>query len=131
MYEIGMPEVASRDVNTRTQLEAVVLGNDAQDANIPSVACENNTVLGSMSGEAIDLIGAFNNSQKCTYGNSCLNNGSKKSDSTPQLDLSLRRSHPSTPENQIGDERHTLNHSNGSAFSRWVSSLYLWLFFYD
>lgn len=117
MYEIGTLEAACRNVNTMTQPEAVVPENDGQGANVPSEACGNN-VLGSLSREAIDLIGAFDNSQKCTYGNSFSNNGTKKSDSMPQLDLSLRRSHPSSPENQVADERHTLNHSNGSAFSR-------------
>lgn len=117
----GTLEAACRDVNTMTQPEAVEPENDGQGANAPSEACGNNAILGSSSREAIDLIGVFDNSQKCTYGNSCSNNGTKKSDSIPQLDLSLRRSHPSSPEYQVADERHTLNHSNGSAFSRYIN----------
>lgn len=117
----GTLEAACRDVNTMTQPEAVEPENDGQGANAPSEACGNNAILGSSSREAIDLIGVFDNSQKCTYGKSCSNNDTKKSDSIPQLDLSLRRSHPSSPENQVADERHTLNHSNGSAFSRYIN----------
>ncbi|CBI23090.3 unnamed protein product, partial [Vitis vinifera] len=117
----GTLEAACRDVNTMTQPEAVEPENDGQGANAPSEACGNNAILGSSSREAIDLIGVFDNSKKCTYGNSSSNNGTKKSDSIPQLDLSLRRSHPSSPENQVADERHTLNHSNGSAFSRYIN----------
>lgn len=118
MDETGMLVAASRDLNAMTQPEAVEPEKDGQDANAHSEACGDNAVLGSSSREAIDLIGAFNNSQRCTYGNSCSNIGTQKCNSTPQLDLTLRRSHPSSPENHVADERHTLNHSNGSAFSR-------------
>ena len=71
--------------------------------------------------EAIDLIGAFDNYLKCTDGSIGSNAGTNKFDLLPQLDLSLRRSLPSVSVNQIADERHRLNHSDASAFSRLVS----------
>ena len=118
MFETGTMENVYRDVNVTTQPDVGELGNDGQDANVHSEVCGDNAVLGSSFREAIDLIGAFDNSQRCSYGNSCSNNGTRKSNSIPQLDLTLRRSHPSSPQMQVADERHTLNRSNGSAFSR-------------
>ncbi|XP_071929283.1 two-component response regulator-like APRR5 [Coffea arabica] len=71
--------------------------------------------------EAIDLIGAFDNYLKCTDRSIGSNAGTNKFDLLPQLDLSLRRSLPSVSVNQIADERHRLNHSDASAFSRYVN----------
>lgn len=68
--------------------------------------------------EAIDLIAAFNNNSKCSY--SCSEIGTNKFDSHPQLDLSLKRSHSTSPETQVNNERPVLNHSDLSAFSRYI-----------
>ncbi|KAK6155506.1 hypothetical protein DH2020_009754 [Rehmannia glutinosa] len=69
--------------------------------------------------EAIDLIGAFDNHVKGTFGSSALNvRNANKFDIFPLLDLSLRRPHPSGSENQVNDERPRLNHSDASPFSR-------------
>ncbi|KAJ0046820.1 hypothetical protein Pint_05169 [Pistacia integerrima] len=53
--------------------------------------------------------------------NSSSNNGTSKVDSSPDLDLSLRRSHPSGFENQVSDQRFTIKHSNASAFTRYTN----------
>jgi hypothetical protein len=52
------------------------------------------------------LIGAFRN-----YPNGS-SEGIGEFDSLPQLDLSLKRSHPSGFWNEYAEERHTLGHSN-------------------
>ncbi|CAJ2667366.1 unnamed protein product [Trifolium pratense] len=71
----------------------------------------------------------------CNNGESNTNNGndgedqehfriastSGKFDDFPQLDLSLRSSHPSSFEKEITEERHTLMHSNASAFKRYTN----------
>ncbi|KAI4338047.1 hypothetical protein L6164_016401 [Bauhinia variegata] len=46
---------------------------------------------------------------------------SGKFEFSPQLDLSLRRSDPSIFENHVPEERHTLMHSDASAFKRYTS----------
>ncbi|GAA0172377.1 winged helix/forkhead transcription factor [Lithospermum erythrorhizon] len=71
--------------------------------------------------EAIDLIGAFNNYLKCSYQSPAPNMGVNKTDSSPLLDLSLRRSNPSGSVNQDTDERPKLNRSDASAFTRYVN----------
>ncbi|EYU45316.1 hypothetical protein MIMGU_mgv1a004082mg [Erythranthe guttata] len=71
--------------------------------------------------EAIDLIGAFDNHLKGNFGSSASNFTTNKFDNLPLLDLTLRRSHPF-------DKRPKLNHSDVSAFSRYIhkpSELYL------
>ncbi|KAH6756264.1 hypothetical protein C2S53_003684 [Perilla frutescens var. hirtella] len=71
--------------------------------------------------EAIDLIGAFENHLKGTFGTSALISSASKFDILPMLDLSLRRSHPSGSVNQVNDERPRLNHSDASPFSRYIN----------
>ncbi|KAG4957358.1 hypothetical protein JHK85_043738 [Glycine max] len=65
--------------------------------------------------EAIDFIGSFLTHPICTLKNSTIN-CTGKFDLSPQLDLSLRRSRPISFENELTEERHTLMHSNASAF---------------
>ncbi|KAK9293255.1 hypothetical protein L1049_021246 [Liquidambar formosana] len=117
----GSAMSASQDANTMTQCEEVEPENQREDANFTSEACDNNDVFVNSAREAIDLIGAFNNNPKWSYRNSCSDNGTNKFDSSPHLDLSLRRFHPSGFENQVTDERQALNHSNASAFSRYIN----------
>ncbi|KAF8379819.1 hypothetical protein HHK36_029268 [Tetracentron sinense] len=90
-----------------------------EDANISSETHDNNNEAGEPSAEAIDLIGTFDIPPKRTYGHSSSNDGTNKFGSSLPLELSLRRSHPSSGEIQGTDERHTLNHSIASAFSRY------------
>ncbi|KAK6155483.1 hypothetical protein DH2020_009731 [Rehmannia glutinosa] len=82
---------------------------------------ENTHVFENSSREAIDLIGAFDNHLKGTFGSSALNVSTNKFDSLPLLDLSLRRPHPSGSEDQVNDERPRLNHSDASPFSRYIN----------
>ncbi|KAI3819001.1 hypothetical protein L1987_12823 [Smallanthus sonchifolius] len=79
-----------------------------------------NVVNGNNSREAIDLIGSFDSYPKTSYKSS-FNYGETKVDHpSPMLDLSLRRSHPSSSVNQFSDDRHRLKQSDVSAFSRYI-----------
>ncbi|KAJ8536958.1 hypothetical protein K7X08_035359 [Anisodus acutangulus] len=71
--------------------------------------------------QAIDLIGTFDNYLKCNFKNSGSNTRINKVDSSPLLDLSLTRSHPSGSVNQFTNEKRRLNHSDASAFTRYVN----------
>ncbi|WKA05704.1 hypothetical protein VitviT2T_023653 [Vitis vinifera] len=66
---------------------------------------------------AIDLISTFDNYPKDRNQFSSSNDGISKDGFAPQLELSLRRFQPCSSKNHGSDERHTLNHSNSSAFS--------------
>lgn len=66
---------------------------------------------------AIDLISTFDNYPKDHNQFSSSNDGISKDGFAPQLELSLRRFQPCSSKNHGSDERHTLNHSNSSAFS--------------
>lgn len=100
---------------TVIQDENVRPENDRGKVNIPD---GNNDIMVEPSSGAIDLIGTFDNGPKDTYGFSSLNDGMNKFEFPQQLELSLRRFYPSSSKNQGIDERHALNHSNASAFSR-------------
>ncbi|CAL0327520.1 unnamed protein product [Lupinus luteus] len=89
-------------------------------ANISGEAHDNDNVQISSFKEAIDLIGAFQTRPNCSAKNSIVDS-TGKFDFSPQLDLSLRRSHPSNFENDLSEERHTLMHSNASAFKRYTN----------
>lgn len=106
------------DANAMTQGEDMETESEKGQANIISEACCTNHVLVNSSREAIDLIGAFDNYSKCDFRSSFSNSCMHKFDSSPPLDLSLRRFHSSGSVNQVSDGRHTLNHSDASAFSR-------------
>ncbi|KAE9604067.1 putative response regulator and transcription factor RR-A-type family [Lupinus albus] len=89
-------------------------------ANICGEAHDNEYVQISYFKEAIDLIGAFQTRPSCSLKNSTVD-CTGKFDFSPQLDLSLRRSHPSNFESELSEERHTLMHSNASAFKRYTN----------
>ncbi|PSS32282.1 Two-component response regulator-like [Actinidia chinensis var. chinensis] len=117
----GLVVATCEDANAMTQREDMETESGKGQANIVSEACCTNHVLVNSSREAIDLIGAFDNYLKCDFGSSFSNSGMHKFDSSPPLDLSLRRFHSSGSVNQVSDGRHTLNHSDASAFSRYVN----------
>lgn len=79
---------------------------------------ENNHSLENSSKKAIDLIGAFDNHLKSTFGTSLSNVNTSMLDILPLLDLSLRRSQPIGSVNLLNDERPRMNHSDASPFSR-------------
>ncbi|XP_057774119.1 two-component response regulator-like APRR5 isoform X2 [Salvia miltiorrhiza] len=110
----GLQTVASIDVNYGT-----TRGQDKnsswEQVNVTGQDSKNNNVR-----EAIDLIGAFSNCCKGTLASPASNASTNKFDIFP-LDLSLRRSHPSGSVNQVNDETHRINHSDASAFSRYVN----------
>ncbi|KAL3650598.1 hypothetical protein CASFOL_007001 [Castilleja foliolosa] len=81
----------------------------------------NNNVPENSSREAIDLIGPFDNYLKGTFGVPITNAGTNKFDILPPLDLSLRKSNPSYSVDQVNDETRRLNHSDASAFSRYIN----------
>ncbi|CAJ1974483.1 unnamed protein product [Sphenostylis stenocarpa] len=89
-----------------------------RNASISGEAHDNHYVQ--ISKEAIDLIGAFHTHPNCTLKNATVD-CTGKVDLSPQLDLSLRRSRPSSSENELSEERHTLMHSNASAFKRYTN----------
>nr|KYP38611.1 Two-component response regulator-like PRR95 [Cajanus cajan] len=90
------------------------------NASISDEARDNHYVQINSSKEAIDLIGTFRTHPNCTLKNSTVN-CTGKFDFSPQLDLSLRRSRPSSFENELTEDRHTLMHSNASAFKRYTN----------
>ncbi|KAL9312799.1 hypothetical protein ACSQ67_018251 [Phaseolus vulgaris] len=92
------------------------LGN----ASISGEAHDNHYVQINSSREAIDLIGAFHTHPNCMVKSPTVD-CTGKVDLSPQLDLSLRRSRPSSFENELTEERHTLMHSNASAFKRYTN----------
>ncbi|GAB4858613.1 hypothetical protein Ancab_010087 [Ancistrocladus abbreviatus] len=84
-----------------------------------TVACNNAAVISNSSNEAINFIGAFGDHSRSGFGTSFLNNGAGSYESS-QLDLSLRRRPLGGAENNA-NENQILNHSNASAFSRYVN----------
>ncbi|KAK4384780.1 Two-component response regulator-like APRR5 [Sesamum angolense] len=65
-----------------------------EEVNTTVQVSEKNNVLDNSSKEAIDLIGAFDNHLKGTFGSAPSNFSANKFDNLPQLDLSLKRYHP-------------------------------------
>ncbi|KAH1112734.1 hypothetical protein AAZX31_04G209300 [Glycine max] len=90
------------------------------NASISGEAHDNPYVQINSSKEAMDLIGAFHTHPNCSLKNSTVN-CTGNFDHSPQLDLSLRRSCPGSFENKLTEERHTLMHSNASAFKRYTT----------
>ncbi|KAL6972171.1 hypothetical protein U1Q18_042544 [Sarracenia purpurea var. burkii] len=119
----GMVMVACKDANAMTQGEDVATECEREHANIIGDAnCNNHIIIVNPAREAIDLIGAFDNHPNMDYRSPYSNNGTNTVDFSPLLDLSLRRSYPSASVNQANDDgRNTLNHSDSSAFSRYVN----------
>ncbi|GFY90170.1 two-component response regulator-like protein [Actinidia rufa] len=75
--------------------------------------------LSDLSNGALDLIGKFDCHPKDNYGNLSTNDDTNKFSFTPELELSLRRFHPSYSKSGATDEGHILNHSNASVFSQY------------
>ncbi|KAL0400529.1 UNVERIFIED_CONTAM: Two-component response regulator-like APRR5 [Sesamum latifolium] len=94
--------------------------DDGREEVNATVQVSEKNVLDNSTKEAIDLIGAFDNHLKGTFGSAPSNFSTNKFDNLPQLDLSLKRYHPSGHVTQVNDERHRLNHSGASAFSSFV-----------
>ncbi|KAE7999284.1 hypothetical protein FH972_003732 [Carpinus fangiana] len=107
---------------TMSQNEGVQAETNRGYANAASEIHNCDDELVEPSNGAIDLIGTFDNHPRCTDGNSSYKDGgTKKFEFVPHLELSLRRTCPSSSNYQGTDERHTLIHSNASAFS-WYNS---------
>nr|XP_043613432.1 two-component response regulator-like APRR5 [Erigeron canadensis] len=85
------------------------------------VRWEQANAVGNTSREAIDLIGSFDSYPKPSLISSLNYGGNKVDHPTPMLDLSLKRSHPSSSVNQFSDDRHRLKPSDVSAFSRYIN----------
>ncbi|KAK4431258.1 Two-component response regulator-like APRR5 [Sesamum alatum] len=114
----AVPKVDANYAITREEKNS---GDGWEEVNATAQNSENNHVLDNSSKVAIDLIGAFDNHLKGTFGSSPSNFSTNKFDVLPQLDLSLKRYHPSGHVNQVNDERQGLNHSGASAFSRYIN----------
>ncbi|KAI5347283.1 PREDICTED: two-component response regulator [Prunus dulcis] len=113
---------AYEDMDTAISLgEGVSPESHRRDANMASEACDNNDLLVNSSKDATDFFGVFNNYPNRNQRNSSSSNRPRTFDSAPHLDLSLRRSDSSGFENQTTEKRHTLGHSNASAFSRYIN----------
>ncbi|XVF10182.1 hypothetical protein REPUB_Repub07fG0160700 [Reevesia pubescens] len=106
---------ACKDAYTTTVFKGVELESQRRDTNI---SVEAGDALVDSPREAIDFMGTFN--RNC---NSSSINSSSKFDSSPHLDLSLRRCNPNGFENHVTQERPTLWHPNSSAFTRYTSRL--------
>ncbi|XP_038999391.1 two-component response regulator-like APRR5 [Hibiscus syriacus] len=79
-----------------------------------NILAEAGDVVADSPREAIDFMGTFNKNRSCSI------NSARNFDSSPYLDLSLRRSNPNVSEN-VTQERPTLWHPNSSAFMRYTS----------
>ncbi|OMO95077.1 hypothetical protein CCACVL1_05578 [Corchorus capsularis] len=104
-----------KDAYTTTLYKGVEHESQRRDANI---LVEAGDAIVDSPREAIDFMGTFN--RNC---NSPSVNSTSKFDSSPHLDLSLRRCNASVFENHITQERPTLWHPNSSAFTRYTSRL--------
>ncbi|KAE8678247.1 Two-component response regulator-like APRR9 [Hibiscus syriacus] len=100
-----------KDAYTTTVHKDVELENQRRDTNILAEAGD---VLVGSPREAIDFMGTFNKNWNSSI------NSARNFDSSPYLDLSLRRSNPHVSEN-VTQERPTFWHPNASAFMRYAS----------
>ncbi|CAI9762525.1 unnamed protein product [Fraxinus pennsylvanica] len=118
--EMGSQAVACVDANAVTRGEDRDYEDHLDHVNVISEASENNHVpVNSCS--TIDLMGAFDSYLKGTFRSLASNASTSKIDFLPLLDLSLRIYHPNGFVNQANDDRPILNHSDASAFSRYVN----------
>ncbi|XP_009605296.1 two-component response regulator-like APRR5 [Nicotiana tomentosiformis] len=108
-----------KDANTMTRGEDINCDDNWGHVRTIDQTSDENPVP--LTKQAIDLIGAFDNYLKCNFKSSCSNVRTNKADSSTQLDLSLTRPHPSGSVNQFTNEKHRLNHSDASAFTRYVN----------
>ncbi|KAJ9174349.1 hypothetical protein P3X46_017380 [Hevea brasiliensis] len=111
----GSAVVACKHSNRMTVNESVEPESQRMNSSVTREARDNNHVLVISSREAIDFMGT-----SAGY-NSSLDNAKSKFDCSPHLDLCLTRCHPSSFEIQVTEERHTLRHSNASAFTRYTN----------
>ncbi|KAL2921645.1 Two-component response regulator-like APRR5 [Bienertia sinuspersici] len=90
-----------------------------ENVNLYSEATENRDHgLTSSSREAIDFIGVLDSPSK---RNVCSNDAENRLGPSQQLDLTLMRFLPSVLETKTSSEKQMLNHSNASAFTRYVN----------
>ncbi|OIT04716.1 PREDICTED: two-component response regulator-like APRR9 [Nicotiana attenuata] len=108
------------DANTMTRGEDT--SSDDNWGHVRTIDQTSDENPGPLTKQAIDLIGAFDNYLKCNFKSSGSNVRTNKADSSsPQLDLSLTRPHQSGSVNQFTNEKQRLNHSDASAFTRYVN----------
>lgn len=108
-----------KDANAMTRGEDI--NSDDNWGHVRTIDQTSDENPGPPTKQAIDLIGAFDNYLKCNSKSSVSNTRTNKGDSSPLLDLSLTRSHPSGSVNQFTNEKRRLNHSDASAFTRYVN----------
>lgn len=109
----GSEVAACKEANTRAHFdEDTELETHRSDVILTSEVC--NVPVNSPR-QVIDFMSTFNNHKPPS------NNGASKFDSSPQLDLSLRRTHPDGFENQVMERKFMLRHSNASAFTRYTN----------
>ncbi|KAK9093742.1 hypothetical protein Scep_025211 [Stephania cephalantha] len=124
-------ELVEQDLaNTMIQGKQVAESSNGGSDNMCGGTEDENSELVEVSGEAIDLIGNFDNiahvsksvfqKDSCDIAKSYLDSTdiSSKLNSNLLLELSLRGSHPSE---QGNEQRNTWNHSYASAFSRYTN----------
>ncbi|KAG6417346.1 hypothetical protein SASPL_119500 [Salvia splendens] len=98
-------------------LQVAAKSDSDQSATREDKSCDDNQEQhGYILREAIDLIGTFDNNhlKKGSLATPASISSANKFNILPMLDLSLRRS-------QVNDESQRLNHSDASAFSRYVN----------
>ncbi|MFQ6638043.1 hypothetical protein Gotur_013733 [Gossypium turneri] len=106
---------ACKDPNLTTAYKGVEL--ECQRTNM-NISVEAGNALADSPREAIDFMGTFNRN----FNFSSINSTSKF-DSSPPLDLSLRRCNNNDFENNVTRERPILWHPNSSAFTRYSNRL--------
>ncbi|XP_060203997.1 two-component response regulator-like APRR5 [Lycium barbarum] len=109
----------TKDMNTMNRGEDINSDDNWGHVRAIDQTCDENP--GPPTKQAIDLIGAFDNNLKWNFKSSGSTTRINKADPSPLLDLSLTRSHPSGSVNQFTNKRRRLNHSDGSAFTRYVN----------
>ncbi|KAF5733388.1 pseudo-response regulator 9 [Tripterygium wilfordii] len=101
-------------------IQAIDVGLESHRGNLNThseVNCCNDDIVETSSG-AIDLIGTFDDRKKCKYEQFNNDDDINGIETAPHLELSLRRFCP-TSSKEGPSERHILNHSVASAFSRY------------
>ncbi|XP_022722776.1 two-component response regulator-like APRR5 [Durio zibethinus] len=104
---------ASKDAYATTVYKGGELESQRRDTNI---LVEAGDALVDSPRDAVDFMGTFN--RNCSSSSI---NSTSMFDSSPHLDLSLRRCNSHVFENHVTQERPTLWHPNSSAFTRYTS----------
>ncbi|KAG4117701.1 hypothetical protein ERO13_D12G247100v2 [Gossypium hirsutum] len=115
MHETKTSVNACKDPNLTAAYKGVEL--ECQRTNM-NISVEAGNALADSPREAIDFMGTFNRN----FNFSSINSTSKF-DSSPPLDLSLRRCNNNDFENNVARERPILWHPNSSAFTRYSNRL--------